>query len=323
MSPYSPADLRHGPLGAVGPGTPVLLVLPDEPASASVAALVPDLAAREAPVIAIADPAGVGGEVLATCDGRAADGRRPGSGRLAHPAAGGAARSAGGRGPGCRARGRRRPAGGTGQGDPDPLTGPTPSCEPLAVRRAALHDVAVHIPDGFLDAPTSVATGAVAVAGVGLCLRKARAELDERTAPLAGLVAAFIFAAQMFNFPVASGTSGHVLGGALATVAGRSLAGCAVRVRGAHGPGAAVRRRRADGARQQHLPDGVRDRGHRAAGAEHRAPGAARRPSRPWSRRRSSRALVSVPTAALAFVAAVRRRRHHRRAPRAPSPRRW
>ena len=76
----------------------------------------------------------------------------------------------------------------------------------------------MHIPDGFLDAPTAVATGAVAVAGVGLCLRKARAELDERTAPLAGLVAAFIFAAQMFNFPVASGTSGHVLGGALATV---------------------------------------------------------------------------------------------------------
>ncbi len=76
----------------------------------------------------------------------------------------------------------------------------------------------MHVPDGFLDAPTSLATGAVAVAGVGLCLRKARGELDERTAPMAGLVAAFIFAAQMFNFPVASGTSGHLLGGALATV---------------------------------------------------------------------------------------------------------
>ena len=67
MSPYSPADLRHGPLGAVGPGTPVLLVLPDEPASASVAALVPDLATRDAPVIAIADPVGVGGDVLTAC----------------------------------------------------------------------------------------------------------------------------------------------------------------------------------------------------------------------------------------------------------------
>lgn len=76
----------------------------------------------------------------------------------------------------------------------------------------------MHVPDGFLDAPTSIATGVVAVAGVGLCLRKARAELDERTVPLAGLVAAFVFAAQMFNFPVGAGTSGHLLGGALATV---------------------------------------------------------------------------------------------------------
>jgi cobalt/nickel transport system permease protein len=74
----------------------------------------------------------------------------------------------------------------------------------------------VHVPDGFLNAPTSVATGAVAVVGVGLALRGARKELDERTAPLAGLVAAFIFATQMINFPVGAGTSGHLLGGALA-----------------------------------------------------------------------------------------------------------
>jgi cobalt/nickel transport system permease protein len=76
----------------------------------------------------------------------------------------------------------------------------------------------MHVPDGFLDAPTSLATGAVAVLGVGMCLSRARAELDERTVPLAGLVAAFVFAAQMFTFPVAAGTSGHLLGGALATV---------------------------------------------------------------------------------------------------------
>jgi cobalt/nickel transport system permease protein len=76
----------------------------------------------------------------------------------------------------------------------------------------------VHVPDGFLDAPTSVATGVVAAAGVGLALRKARTELDDRTAPLAGLVAAFVFAAQMINFPVGAGTSGHLLGGALAAV---------------------------------------------------------------------------------------------------------
>lgn len=74
----------------------------------------------------------------------------------------------------------------------------------------------MHVPDGFLNAPTSVATGAVAVVGVGLALRGARKELDERTAPLAGLVAAFIFATQMVNFPVGAGTSGHLLGGALA-----------------------------------------------------------------------------------------------------------
>jgi cobalt/nickel transport system permease protein len=76
----------------------------------------------------------------------------------------------------------------------------------------------MHVPDGFLDLPTSAATGAVAVAGVGLALRGARRELDERTAPLAGLVATFVFATQMINFPVGAGTSGHLMGGALAAV---------------------------------------------------------------------------------------------------------
>jgi cobalt/nickel transport system permease protein len=76
----------------------------------------------------------------------------------------------------------------------------------------------MHVPDGFLDAPTSLGTVAVAAVGVGLALRGARRELDDRTAPLAGLVAAFVFAAQMLNFPVGAGTSGHLLGGALAAV---------------------------------------------------------------------------------------------------------
>lgn len=76
----------------------------------------------------------------------------------------------------------------------------------------------MHVPDGFLDAPVSVATGAVAAAAVAVSLRGARRELQERTAPLAGLVAAFIFAVQMLNFPVGVGTSGHLLGGALAAV---------------------------------------------------------------------------------------------------------
>ncbi|MFB4318454.1 energy-coupling factor ABC transporter permease [Actinomadura sp. 21ATH] len=76
----------------------------------------------------------------------------------------------------------------------------------------------MHVPDGFLDAPVSLAAGAVAVAGVAVALRGARRELDDRTAPLAGLTAAFVFAAQMLNFPVAAGTSGHLLGGALAAI---------------------------------------------------------------------------------------------------------
>lgn len=76
----------------------------------------------------------------------------------------------------------------------------------------------MHVPDGFLDAPTSVATGVVAVAGIGMALVKARNELDDRTAPMAGLVATFVFAGQMVNFPVGAGTSGHLLGGALAAV---------------------------------------------------------------------------------------------------------
>jgi cobalt/nickel transport system permease protein len=76
----------------------------------------------------------------------------------------------------------------------------------------------MHVPDGFIDATTSLATGAVAVAGVAVALRGARRELDDRTAPMAGLVATFVFAGQMMNFPVGAGTSGHLLGGTLAAV---------------------------------------------------------------------------------------------------------
>ena len=76
----------------------------------------------------------------------------------------------------------------------------------------------MHVPDGFLDAPTSLATAAVAAAAVAFALRGARRELDDRAAPLAGLVATFVFAAQMVNFPVGAGTSGHLIGAALAAV---------------------------------------------------------------------------------------------------------
>jgi cobalt/nickel transport system permease protein len=76
----------------------------------------------------------------------------------------------------------------------------------------------VHIPDGFFDAATSLAAGVLAVGAVGISLRRARAELAEATAPLAGLVAVFVFAGQMINFPLAAGTSGHLLGAALAAI---------------------------------------------------------------------------------------------------------
>ncbi|HEX2564826.1 MAG TPA: energy-coupling factor ABC transporter permease [Acidimicrobiales bacterium] len=76
----------------------------------------------------------------------------------------------------------------------------------------------MHIPDGFIDGTTSAGAAAVAAGGLGATLRRAGEVLDERRVPLAGLVAAVVFAVQMLNFPVVSGTSGHLLGGALAAV---------------------------------------------------------------------------------------------------------
>ena len=76
----------------------------------------------------------------------------------------------------------------------------------------------MHIPDGFIDGSTSLGAGALAAGGIALSLRKAAESLDERRIPIAGLTASFVFAAQMLNFPVAAGTSGHLLGGVLAAV---------------------------------------------------------------------------------------------------------
>ncbi len=76
----------------------------------------------------------------------------------------------------------------------------------------------MHIPDGFVSAPVSAAVAVVAIGGIGIALKGASKELDDRTAPMAGLVAVFVFAAQMINFPVAAGTSGHLIGGALAAI---------------------------------------------------------------------------------------------------------
>ncbi len=76
----------------------------------------------------------------------------------------------------------------------------------------------MHIPDGFLDAKTAVTTGLLSLSGLGAALRQASRHIESRRIPLVGLTAAFVFVAQMINFPVAGGTSGHLLGGALAVV---------------------------------------------------------------------------------------------------------
>lgn len=76
----------------------------------------------------------------------------------------------------------------------------------------------MHVPDGFFDAPTSLGTAAASAGVVAIGLRRAAHDLSDRMTPMAGLVSAFIFALQMLNFPVVSGTSGHLLGGALAAV---------------------------------------------------------------------------------------------------------
>ena len=76
----------------------------------------------------------------------------------------------------------------------------------------------MHIPDGFLDAKTWATLGAVSAAAVGTAAVYARRSLEDRDIPLMGVMSAFIFAAQMLNFPVAGGTSGHFLGGALAAI---------------------------------------------------------------------------------------------------------
>lgn len=76
----------------------------------------------------------------------------------------------------------------------------------------------MHIPDGFLSVGTAATTYVVSVGGVGNAVRLANKKLGDKQVPLMGILAAFIFAAQMLNFPVAGGTSGHFLGAALAAI---------------------------------------------------------------------------------------------------------
>lgn len=86
----------------------------------------------------------------------------------------------------------------------------------------------MHIPDGFLAANVLIPTWLISIGGISFCLRKLTRMLKERMVPLMGVMAAFIFAAQMLNFPIAGGTSGHLLGGVLAAVLLGPFAGAVV-----------------------------------------------------------------------------------------------
>ena len=78
--------------------------------------------------------------------------------------------------------------------------------------------VPMHIPDGFLTIVVSLICWAITISLLAIAIRKTNQALGEKQVPLMGIMAAFIFAAQMLNFPVAGGTSGHLLGGALAAI---------------------------------------------------------------------------------------------------------
>jgi cobalt/nickel transport system permease protein len=78
--------------------------------------------------------------------------------------------------------------------------------------------LAMHMSDGLVNAPTAAGFGLVAIVGLAVAAHRARADLDDRTAPMAGLVTAFVFAVQMINFPILPGASGHLLGGALVAI---------------------------------------------------------------------------------------------------------
>ena len=86
----------------------------------------------------------------------------------------------------------------------------------------------MHIPDGFVSAGVNLAAGAVSLGVCGLALARAERTLGEKRVPLLGVTAAFIFAAQMLNFPVAGGTSGHYLGALLAAILLGPLNACLV-----------------------------------------------------------------------------------------------
>ena len=88
--------------------------------------------------------------------------------------------------------------------------------------------LALHAPDGFLQPGTAAVTAVLSAVTIGYALRRSKTALEERQLPLAGVSAAFIFAAQMVKFPVASGTTGHLIGAALAAILLGPLTGAMV-----------------------------------------------------------------------------------------------
>ena len=76
----------------------------------------------------------------------------------------------------------------------------------------------MHVPDGFVDLPVSTAAAVVSAGAIGWALRRSRRTWDDSVGPMTGMVAVFVFAAQMINFPVGAGTSGHLMGAALAAI---------------------------------------------------------------------------------------------------------
>ncbi len=86
----------------------------------------------------------------------------------------------------------------------------------------------MHIPDGFLSFEVNATTAAISAACCALAVRQANRTLGERQVPMLGVAGAFIFAAQMLNFPIAGGTSGHFLGAVLAAVLLGPLNACLV-----------------------------------------------------------------------------------------------
>ena len=76
----------------------------------------------------------------------------------------------------------------------------------------------MHIPDGFVDIKTAVSTGVISAGGLAVAIYKVKKFFKARGIATMGIIAALIFAGQMINFTIPGGTSGHLLGGALAAI---------------------------------------------------------------------------------------------------------